>query len=275
MKTFPPRRILVPLDPSRVARAAWREARALASRFGSELEAVYVWEWLPRSFDEVARPLDPAEMRSLRRQLSSELPEPARVRVDEGNALASILEDAARADLVVMGTHARGRLGTFFIGSMAQAVVRDCPVPVLVIPRREPSPDGVPGSFLEQPVLAPVNFEPYAWEAFRYAAGLAAALKAPLSVLHAQDKASLAEVRRLFREWVERLPVEWRAVCLPVLKLSERPAVDAILEEAPRHGLVVLASHRRSLLGDLFLGTTAQRVLRRSPVPVLAVPAKQ
>jgi len=34
-------------------------------------------------------------------------------------------------DLVVMGSHGRGRLGSAFLGSVSQQVVHNCPVPVL------------------------------------------------------------------------------------------------------------------------------------------------
>ena len=41
--------------------------------------------------------------------------------------------EACGADLIVMGTHGRGRLGTFLIGSTAEAVVRLARCPVLTV----------------------------------------------------------------------------------------------------------------------------------------------
>jgi len=37
-----------------------------------------------------------------------------------------------KCDLIVMGTHGRSRVGKFFLGSTAAAVVADCQIPVLL-----------------------------------------------------------------------------------------------------------------------------------------------
>jgi nucleotide-binding universal stress UspA family protein len=43
------------------------------------------------------------------------------------------------ADLIVVGTHARGLLGRAFLGSVAESVLRASPVPVLVVRKPETS----------------------------------------------------------------------------------------------------------------------------------------
>lgn len=59
----------------------------------------------------------------------------------EGPAAREIVEAAAEwdADLIVMGTHGRGRVASFLMGSTAQEVIRDARCPVLAVPDR-PSP---------------------------------------------------------------------------------------------------------------------------------------
>ena len=60
----------------------------------------------------------------------------------EGPAAREIVESAVEwgADLIVMGTHGRGRVASFLMGSTAQEVLRDARCPVLAVPER-PSPD--------------------------------------------------------------------------------------------------------------------------------------
>ena len=45
----------------------------------------------------------------------------------------------------------------------------------------------------------------------------------------------------------------------------------AILEEAPDHDLIVIGSHGGKLADRLFVGNVAERVFRRSPVPVTTI----
>ena len=60
----------------------------------------------------------------------------------EGPAAREIVEAAVEwdADLIVMGTHGRGRVASFLMGSTAQEVIREARCPVLAVPDR-PSPD--------------------------------------------------------------------------------------------------------------------------------------
>lgn len=55
--------------------------------------------------------------------------------VASGNAAPEILNLAAQQgiDLIVMGTHGRTGLKHFFLGSVAERVIRESPVPVLTI----------------------------------------------------------------------------------------------------------------------------------------------
>jgi nucleotide-binding universal stress UspA family protein len=57
------------------------------------------------------------------------------IAVASGNAAAEILNLAKQrhVDLIVMGTHGRGGMKHFFLGSVAERVVRESPVPVLTL----------------------------------------------------------------------------------------------------------------------------------------------
>ncbi len=57
-----------------------------------------------------------------------------------------LLQAAKRrdADLIVMGTHGRRGLKHFLMGSVAETVLREASVPVLVVRAREPRPEAAP-----------------------------------------------------------------------------------------------------------------------------------
>ena len=61
-----------------------------------------------------------------------------------------------KADLIVMTTHGRGPLGRFFLGSVADELIRQAAVPVLLVRPRDPAPGIVPEPLLEH-VLVPLD----------------------------------------------------------------------------------------------------------------------
>jgi len=64
----------------------------------------------------------------------------------------------------------------------------------------------------------------------------------------------------------------------PTVATTTGPIADAILKYARTNhiDLIVMGAAGRGAVGKLFLGSTTDRVLRRSPLPVLAVrPARQ
>jgi len=75
-------------------------------------------------------------------------------------------------------------------------------------------------------------------------------------------------------EWIAALPRDLRAACEPNAKLAFGSPADQIVLASKDADLVVLAAHSRGLLSDMVLGTTAERVLRYCPTPVLAVPSR-
>ncbi len=59
------------------------------------------------------------------------------------------------------------------------------------------------------------------------------------------------------------------------LVLSGVPELALCKEAARGYDLVVLGNRGRGAVSSLFLGSTAQRVLARSPIPVLVVPSRR
>ena len=141
----PPRRILVPLDGSSAAEAALPLATELARRAGATLLLV-------RSTD-MARTAERGLLRDLATRTAQQAAQaagdylaqfaardplaavPVQFDIRHEPPADAILASASagRADLIVMGTHGRGGLGRWLLGSVADAVVRAAPVPVLLV----------------------------------------------------------------------------------------------------------------------------------------------
>jgi nucleotide-binding universal stress UspA family protein len=177
MWSFPPHRVLVPVDFGEASRRALRLAGELCRTFDAGLTVLHA-----QTFDEP--PYVSGRLRALDRQRTAARAEARRYLHDYGERFAgvtpaavvsdvaprdAILEAARGADLIVMGTH--GRLGParWWAGSVAEAVVRLSPVPVLVV-RSNPAPaDEV---FRRPGIVAPPGT--FDGPARRYARGLAA-----------------------------------------------------------------------------------------------------
>jgi len=142
------RRILVPVDGSATSTRGLREALRIA-------KAEHARVWLLHVLDEFIAFSDPESARyadllidSLKRSGKRVLRKAeafARARgirattlmpeIIGGPAAAEIIRQArkARADLIVLGTHGRKGLKRLALGSDAEQVVRNSPVPVLLV----------------------------------------------------------------------------------------------------------------------------------------------
>jgi nucleotide-binding universal stress UspA family protein len=269
MTRLPPKRILVPFEFSGLSAAAWRQAVVLARRFDAALEVVHFREWpLAGELTPVPPPaLTPDARRKMVARIRETVGSRAKVSlvVDEPAAGILRLARARRADLIVMGTHGRTGLQRALLGSTAETVVRESPVPVLVARGKEAG---------LRSILAPVNFTDYSYYGFTYAAAMAAALNARLTALHVHvDPIWNGDPESKLRQLLESLPKDLRDDCRTLVETSETDATRGILKAAETSDLVVLVAHENSRVKELILGTTAERVLRGSAASVLVVPA--
>lgn len=143
------KKILVPIDFSEIATNALRHAGELAAREGAELVALYADRFEPppeftsRDVPSVAHSIDQSRKRAheeLERCVGQNVPGNVKTQVIvvEDLPVPAIIGYAKRnaIDLIVMGTHGRGRIASVFLGSVAERVVAESPVPVKTI-RRE------------------------------------------------------------------------------------------------------------------------------------------
>lgn len=141
-------RVLVPVDGSATSERAVDHALALAERFDSELDVLFVVEeslagpLLPKGGQEAEDVL--ASLEATGHELAQSIAETASTRgigakahvrwsdrVEEG-ILAHIDENAI--EVIVMGTHGRSGISRFLLGSVAERVLRRAGVPVLTVP---------------------------------------------------------------------------------------------------------------------------------------------
>ena len=142
------RRILVPLDGSAPSRAGLERAIALAKGEGGRLRIMHVvdenalmqgmepafnvGELLDALTGEGRKLLADAAAAARRRGLKADA---VLYELRIGRVADRIVREAKnwRADLIVMGTHGRRGLGRLVMGSDAETVLRESPVPLLLV----------------------------------------------------------------------------------------------------------------------------------------------
>ena len=288
-----PQRILCATDFSPTGERAQRAAVALARRFAAELHLLYVQVLLDDPHlaeerrDEIQRLLATAD-RERRMALEAAVrgrTDPTHCHVVTGlSAADGIVRTCTQltCDLIVLGTHGRRGLSHLLLGSVAERVVRTAPVPVVTV-----RPDGlVPEAGIAR-ILVPHDFSEHSAAAVRTAASWAQATNAELTLLHVVEPVVYPEfysadllpdklIGRL-RERSQAALDEAAAELLGGVHAHTRVQVgragDSIVAEAQpdAYDLVVMGTRGLSAIEHLLLGSVAESVLRRCPVPLLTV----
>lgn len=218
---------------------------------------------------------------------------PAEIRggigVVDGVPVQVISELSAAADLVILGTHGRTGLRRFFLGSVAEAVIRTAACPVLVLPLGDELAQGSTPTLREElTVCCPVDVEEVdlraaRWvrdrlgdharfelvHALRHAPWIERDLGRPARVEDHPDarhaKAALDDLAAVHELGLSRSHL--------TLARTDNPG-EILADHARelRADLIALPTHGRTGLSRLFLGSVAARVLRRARTAVLVVP---
>lgn len=297
------RSILVPLDGSPFGEQALPQAMALARRDGATLELVHVHRPLASLYsanevmsdmmlDATLREQGQAYLDRVAERVRATVKVPVNAALLCGPVAEVIIEQAvaAKADLMVMTTHGRGPLVRFWLGSVADKVARRSPVPVLLIHPQDGPLDWkkappikrilVPldGSEVAEKILDPV-FELAGTSEVEYE--LLRVVEPfyvpdyPLdgNVLGQAPPTLYKRIEEDARAYLDGVAARLRARSVRVHPrlVLERPAVEAILDEAKAHQCSVIAveSRGRGGLSRMVLGSVADKIIRGSTIPVL------
>lgn len=190
-----------------------------------------------------------------------------------------------RAELMVLGSSASGRLGQVVVGSTADRLLHSSPVPVAIAPRGYRSPRG--GRLTR--ITCGYPGTPESRDVVRRVAALADRVELPLRVitfavrgrtmyppevgLHAEDSI-LAAWETQAAELLAQLRTDGVVGPDVDLQVVSGNGWDQALDDAEWQDGEVLAlgTSPRGDLAHVFLGTRGTKIMRVSPVPVLVLP---
>jgi len=304
------KKILVPLDGSAFAEQAVETARSLAHRTRAALEFVGVVAPVVTTARLGAAPpidrrFDVEQREAVRDYLARvERAERARTTLEvttvlrEGAAASEIVTQATEggSDLIVMTTHGRGGLDRLWLGSVADRVIRESGVPVLLIrPGESPvagavslarvvvgvagedADDRVVASAVDVTGLADTHY--LLVHALPQLATLTAvdlALGPPpdeMSGVPASPDEGHTHSATRYLEWMAG-PLRARGARVDTQVVAARTPARALAEaaHAMHADLVAVGTAARAPLVRLFLGSTADKVVRTAPCHVLVCP---
>ncbi len=294
------RTVLVPLDGELFAEHALPFALGIARRTGAEVRLVHVHCPLQSShrpetlyydvgLDAWNSRRQQVYLNDLVRRLAKVTSVPVTPVFVQGQEVVESLGEAASAgaDLVVMATHRRGLLGRLWYGSVADVLMQQLCVPLLLVQGYN-APADLTGDPRMRKILIPLDGSKFAEQVIEPALTLVGNLTdadhTMLRVVPLKANGSVgddtavqrplgdraAEAQAYLSHLADRLGRRMPRVH-PRIVLDARPIPQAILESAQVHDadVIALATRWRGGLSRLFRGSTADRVVRGTSMPVL------
>ena len=291
-------RILVGVDDSDVSSEAVAFAARLAHEHDGRLVLCHSVNWVPVVTQLVSssptlntRPIVDDLKQQGHTLLDRAVDAARRAGIDaephalEGEPAHRLIEQAAesKCTLIVMGTHGRQGLERLFVGSTTEAVLRASTIPVLTI-RPGMNRPSASGRCFERIVVAVDDSEPSdaALEAVcalpaedrRHVVLYSIAGTALVVGGHGYREAVMDDLRAQAERIVDAAEDKARSRGITAEgQVAEGSADEALIAAAQQEkaDLIVLGSHGRRGIRRFFLGSVAESVVRRAPVPVLVI----
>lgn len=292
--------ILVGLDGSSVAESILSYVSALAKALAARVTLLHVIpgvpEWHGSDFYRFFSPLikqEETEAYGYLRRVTDRLVTAGvtvRSRVVVGEAATEILKTGQQesVDLIALATHGRSGLRRWVYGSVAEKVLHTTHIPLLLI--RPTEEQEAPSSGLTHVVL-PLDGSPVAEMALPLAEEVARRCGVPLVLLRVVEvlpltfvdpmsmaggnyQALLDGLEMAAQEYVERVAATVQGKDFPVQRVTAMggPA-EKIVRYSHEHpgSLVVMATHGRTGVKEVVLGSVARQIVSRGNTPTLVV----
>ncbi len=210
-----------------------------------------------------------------------------------GSAALLLIDAAADADELVVGTRGRGALASAVLGSVSHQLANHTPCPLIVVPGPATESDeaGNAPSALPNVIVVGVDGSPHAAAALDWALARAARTGAVVRVVHAWEDSyapwvptdstdqPIPRVEQMEHEAevslhraIAEADVPKGVTVHPIL--HEGPSARVLRDVAASAGLLVVGSRGTGGFIGLLLGSVARTCLNHVEVPVAVIPTR-
>ena len=292
--------ILATTDFSDESRSGVRYAVALAEKMHASVALLHIIEQPSRLSGEESIILarEDSEVTTLageRLEVLAKLESKSGVTVTStvrtGNPFNEITTAASEdaADLIVIATHGHTGVTRVVLGSTAERVVRHAPCPVLTVPTRtKPKRTGKTLGLRLKKILVPMDFSKLSKDALPWATFLAEQFEAEIILFHVVEKFPIDYLlgkeltSHTIVPLIKQAEADFEIVASDLAKAFGIKISAAVREGKPHEeicetartldaDLIVLTTHGYTGLKHVWLGSTAERVVRHASCPVLVV----
>lgn len=293
--------ILVALDGSPFSEHALPAALALAQRSGAALAIAHVHQMstpavalsgellFDSTLDNLLCEEEQAYLDSMAARLAVALGRPVRATLLDGPVIKALVRHAQAIDAstILLTTHGRGGIARAWLGSVADQLMRQSPVPVMVLHPQDTEPDLVATPVFRH-ILIPLDGSPLAEQAIPLALKLGRPMGARYTLLQVvapmmrgyfvdglsthPDTKALEQNWAMAQSYLEKVAAPLREAGHVVNALAPvgQPA-EAILRIASEQSadLIALTTRGHGGLARMLLGSVADKLVRGAKIPLL------
>jgi nucleotide-binding universal stress UspA family protein len=274
------RSVVVPLDGTLFGEQALPFALSIARRAGAQLHLMHAHIAEKPNVTSHAR--EQRYLNDLIHRLKATWDGPIEGDLIDEPVATALCDYAAAvgADLIVMSTHARSGLLRLWMGCVADEIVRSVSLPVLLIHPGQEAPDSTAEPTVKR-ILVTLDGSALAERILPHAVELGRVMQAEYMLLQVIESPPIESVgleaqgpeglRVRAQVYLERMARQAEELRVRTHVVVADRAADTILEYARDHdiGLIAMATHGRSGLGRMFMGSVADKVVRGAQAPVL------
>lgn len=286
-------KILIATDFSESSRSAWFAAISLAARCVARIEVLHVVtyqqyvfdparygvpdeKWQNRLKDEMELEYAPRLYPNSRRNIS--------VSASVPEAILDFAEKEA-CNLIIVGTHNRKMLGRMLMGSVAQEVVRNSKIPVMVVKATEQQHENLQNY---ERILVPIDFSEMGSKSLNWGVRYANFLHADLHLLHVVDLRAYSDLITMYSLTESEIPnscelnvdlslnnmlQDKELIGKKFVKSLFGDPVAEIISYAEKEncGFIVMGTHGRKGLERVLLGSVTAGVISKTRIPIITM----